>query len=742
MADSLVMSSENSSIGDAVSGRGEGASNEDEDLYYIPERRLSLDLGPAPMDTSHWHFVDQALSPAESYGSLNSDDPEEKEDEEGSSTRVQLERAESFSSCYSIDSNDCEKIILREKSRDDTAEPSNKLELIQDPDEIKHPSLTLKFTFKALCDTLKKLQMEFSTFKWKLWTHFPQPFSGSQSMDIVGLVDRLLETYGCEKSVVITRTVLVTMSKNKLAEFLQTLCTKNEVRYELCTALKKKFAEELIMEGETMPLDDIYTDLLISSAADNGPNIEHEIMKIDKLNTKRTPDKLLSLAETLSQEMLNSCHARLMFLHGVAGSGKSMFIKKLVLDWALERSHQHFSFIFPLALRELKQFESSEISLEEIIWTLYPETKRLKIESLKGEDNALFIFDGLDEYTEEFDFAQTEIHSDSSSRVSLNINLVNILRGRLLSNSMCLVTTRPQVNPFAPWDAHYDELEVCGFSDANKDEYFKKRFKDPNQAATVIQYVKSLKSLHIMCHLPLVCTLVADECQRIFRETRSVAKLPRSLTYMYTKLLLTLVRHLRKTRAPDLLSPEAEQNFLLELGKLAFTMLEKGQFKIASTNWPESIAKEAVVRSGLCTQYTITPYVLFYEDMVSFLHPTVQEYLAALYAYLTSRNQEKNIFDVKPKFSMYPKGHKIMDLYKAAMEKSLQSQDGKLDMFLRFLFGMACKTNQELLHPFLKSPTKAGDLTRDCVSLIKKVKEPSASNNLQRCLEELGDVSF
>ncbi|MEQ2217917.1 hypothetical protein XENOCAPTIV_026033 [Xenoophorus captivus] len=578
---------------------------------------------------------------------------------------------------------------------------------------------------------------EFSTFKWKLWTHFPQPFSGSQSMDIVDLVDRLLETFGCEKSVVITRTVLVTMSKSKLAEFLQTLCTKNEIRYELRTALKKKFAEELIMEGETVPLDDIYTDLCISSAADNGPNIEHEIMKIDKLNTKRTPDKLLSLAETLSQEMLNSCYPRLMFLHGVAGSGKSMFVKKLVLDWALERSHQHFSFIFPLALRELKQFESSEISLEEIVWTLYPETKRLKIESLKSEDNALFIFDGLDEYTEEFDFAQTEIHSDSSSRVSLNINLVNILRGRLLSSSMCLVTTRPQVNPFAPWDTHYDELEVCGFSDASKDEYFKKRFKDPNQAATVIQYVKSLKSLHIMCHLPLVCTLVADECQRIFRETRSVAKLPRSLTYMYTKLLLTLVRQLRKTRAPDLLSPEAEQNFLLELGKLAFTMLEKGQFKIVSKDWPESIAEEAVVRSGLCTQYTITPYVLFYEDMVSFIHPTVQEYLAALYAYLTSRNQEKNIFDVKPKFSMYPKGHKIIDLYKAAMEKSLQSQDGKLDMFLRFLFGMACKTNQELLHPFLKSPAKAGDLTRDCVSLIKKVKEPSASSNLQRCLEEL-----
>lgn len=51
------MGSENSSIGDVVSARGEVVSdeNEDENLYYIPERRRSLDLGETPMDTSNWY---------------------------------------------------------------------------------------------------------------------------------------------------------------------------------------------------------------------------------------------------------------------------------------------------------------------------------------------------------------------------------------------------------------------------------------------------------------------------------------------------------------------------------------------------------------------------------------------------------------------------------------------------------------------------------------------------------------
>ncbi len=44
-----------SSLGDAVSGRGQNASIEDDELYYIPERRPSLDLGPSPMDTSQWY---------------------------------------------------------------------------------------------------------------------------------------------------------------------------------------------------------------------------------------------------------------------------------------------------------------------------------------------------------------------------------------------------------------------------------------------------------------------------------------------------------------------------------------------------------------------------------------------------------------------------------------------------------------------------------------------------------------
>ncbi|XP_032431790.1 protein NLRC3 [Xiphophorus hellerii] len=744
MAESSTMLSDNSSIGDAVSSREDVESIEDEGLYYIPERRPSLDLGPSPMDTSQWYFVDQALTPAQSYEKLTSEEEPEGVAVEGEPpyTSVRLERVDSFSSCYSVDSNDCEKTIPKKKNKEEVTEPSNQLELIQEPEEIKHPSLTLQFTFKALCETLKKLQEDdFRMFKWKLWTHYPQPFSASQSMDIVDLVDRLLESFTCEMSVQITRTILVSVSKKNVAEHLRMLYIKNQIRHELCELMIQKYSEVSITEGQTMPLDDIYVDVSTLSCFDNGPNIEHEVMQIAKPYTKKNPGKQQSLADTVSQEWVTKSHARQVYLYGLAGSGKSMFVKKLALDWARGRSHQNFSFVYVITIREMNEYLETKISLMDIVNKLYPMAQRIKTEGLRYENNeALFIFDGLDEYPEEFNFNRTEIHSDATCPMTMRVLLTNLLRGRFLSRSRFMITSRPHADRCAPWDGHYDEIEMGSFSDENKDEYFRKRFKDPAQATRVIEHVKSVKTLHIMCCLPLFCTLLADECQLIFRESRTEEKLPTNITYMYTKLLLKLV-HIRRTRAPDF-SPEEELKLLMDLGKFAFTLLEKGQFHIKRTKCPEISHIEAVNRSGICTQYMTTPFVLCHEDVVCFLHPTMQEYMAALYAYLSFRNHDKNIFDqpIKSKFRLSTKGHKIMELYKAAVEKSLQCPDGKLDMFLRFLFGMGCKTNQELLLQFHKPPAKILDLAKDCASLIKKnqgSQHPDRSKNLQCCLKEL-----
>ncbi|KAM7374187.1 hypothetical protein PAMP_006861 [Pampus punctatissimus] len=538
------------SPGDAASARGESVNDEDDGLFYIPERRPSLDLGPSPMDTSHWPFVEQAMTPVLSYGSMTSEEHLHSMDEDnGFYTRVHLEKTDSYSSCYSLDSDDCEKRIPKVKSKDDTvSEPSDTLELIQEPDTIRHPSLTVDFTFKAISKTLKKLSDgEMARFKKMLWKHYPQSFNTPpQSMDMVDLVDRLLECYNLEVSLQMSKSLLEEIGKKKMVDFLEYLCIQNEVRYDLSENLRRRYGEvceDSTIHGETRPFDDVFTDLHITSMCNNGPNIDHEVMTIKKLDTNRETGELLSTKDILSVERMESTRLKFLLITGAAGSGKSMAVRRLILDWIEKKSHQHH----------------------------------------------------------------------------------------------------------------------------------------------------------------------------------------------------------RKYRATDL-SPDEERDFLMNLGKLALNMLEQGKFKITKTEWKEAgiSEEEAVTNSGLCVQYITKPYVLFQEKVISFIHPTMQEYLAALYVFLSFSNWGKNIFEqqLKVKFSRIFKGNKAMELYRSAVDKSLLYDDGKLDIFLRFLFGMALKTNLDLLKPLCTSTVKWPTVIEDATTLIRKRitenQSPGRNDNLQRCLEELG----
>ncbi|KAG8008347.1 NLR family CARD domain-containing protein 3 [Nibea albiflora] len=710
-----------SSIGEAVSGRGHSGSYEEEEMFYIPERRASLDLGPAPMDTSHWYFVEQASPPALSYSSMTSEDSAANmENIESPSTRVQLNRADSFSSCYSLDSEDCEKRKPKVKSKEDTAsEISDTPELMEDPNDSGHPSVTVEFTFKAICTTLEKLsQAELKSFKMMLWKRYPQSFSFSpQSMDMVDLVDRLLECYSRKVCLQITKTLLEVLGKKKLVDYLENSCVRNEVRHDLVEILKKKYGE--VTEcGEKRPFDEAFCKLLIPSTCDNGPIIEHEVLNIPKLDSNREVGKMLSTGDILSAKRMERSHMKLMLVTGAAGSGKTVAVRRLVLDWIEKRGHEHVSFIFPLMFRELKQYEGKQVSLWGIVNDLYPSTKKLRHSDFRAEDcKIMYIFDGLDEYSDKLDFRNTELISEHTD------------------TRRCI-----------PWDTHYDEIDVRGFCDPEREEYFRRRFKEPAQAEEVIAYINSCKTLRIMCHLPLFCTLVADEHLRLFKKQGThEAKLTRSITYIYTKLLLTLIREHREIRAPRQ-SHDKERDFLMKLGKLAFTMLEQGQFKITKSDWKESgpDTEEAVTNTGLCMLYITKPFVLYEEKVLSFIHPTMQEYLAALYAFLSFRNQGKNVFDqhLKNKVKGILKFHKAMELYKTAVDRSMQHEDGRLDIFLRFLFGMTVKTNLELLRPLCTSSLKWPTAVEDAAALLrKKIAEnqhPERNGNLQRCLEELG----
>lgn len=715
---------------------------EDEDLYYSEPPRPPLDLGPSPLETGALLFVERPKSPAESYLSMRSEDIGSLE-EDRSCTRFHLERTDSFSTCYSVDSDDCDirKIVQSDDiGHDDDILP----ELKENLDDIPPPHLTIQFVFKAICKVLQQLRpMDLERFRGHLWHRYPQSFSTSlQTMDIVDIVDRMLECYSLRVSLQITKTVLQELEQKRLVDFLADLEIQNEVQFELRERLKRMYGVFEGPEGGKRPLDEVFTDLHIVSSGNNGPNVEHEVMSIKNPENKEAKD--LCIEDILSTEFIEKDVEQLILLRGIAGSGKSMVVRKCIQEWS-NQIPDHINLMFALPIKDLKQqFGNSEISFLDILHHFYPETKRLKTDQYSSKHcNIVYIFDGLEEIIEDIDMQNTPYIFDITKPAKLSVIIASILRGAFLRSGSFLFTSRPMVHFNIPYDTKHHVYEVLGFKEEARTDYFKKRFRDQSLADRVVAYVKSSQTLEIMCHLPLFCSLLSDICQSIFNKQGPKAELPKGITNIYTRLFLALLHSHHKDRKAAV----DELQFVMALGKRAFTMLDKGKYFLCISYPDKEEAvdeEEAATYSGLSTLFYVKPMPFVDDKMFGFLHPTMQEYMAALYAFLTSINEDKNIFDA-PKGKRGPWKLNLnkkspIDIYKNALDRSLTCEDGKLDIFMRFLFGMPDSSNVELIKQFFKAPFKwtSGE---EVVALIKKrISENqhlARAKNLQLCLEEL-----
>uniref|UniRef100_A0A3P9HXD0 NACHT LRR and PYD domain-containing protein n=1 Tax=Oryzias latipes TaxID=8090 RepID=A0A3P9HXD0_ORYLA len=87
-----------------------------------------------------------------------------------------------------------------------------------------------------------------------------------------------------------------------------------------------------------------------------------------------------------------------------------------------------------------------------------------------------------------------------------------------------------------------------------------------------------------------------------------------------------------------------------------------------------------------------------------------------------------------------------VQLYQSAVKKALQSPNGHLDLFLRFLLGLSLQTNQSLLQGLLTQTGSSSQTNRKTVQFIKKkISEDLSAEksiNLFHCLKELNDGSL
>ncbi|KAK0140562.1 NLR family CARD domain-containing protein 3 [Merluccius polli] len=549
----------------------------------------------------------------------------------------------------------------------------------------------------------------------------------------------------------ITKLCLMEMNQEELADKLWGETVSDEWQHKFRCHLIKKFRrvfEGIAKAGQATDLNDIYTELYITERGSGDVNKEHEVRLIETASRKPVMEETPIKCEDIFKPLPGQDQPiRTIMTTGVAGIGKTVLTHKFTLDWAEDKANHDIHFTFPFTFRELNLLKGKEFSLVGLLHHFFIETKEAGI-CRYDRFQVVFILDGLDECRLPLDFQNNQIWSDVTAPTSVDVLLTNLIRGDLLPSARIWITTRPAAANQIPAECVGMVTEVRGFTDPQKEKYFRKRFSDKTLARKIISHVKKSRSLHIMCHIPVFCWISATVMEDFFTTSQRREKMPNTVTQMYIHFLkVQSIQGDRKYHGRAETDPHwssESREIIVSLGKLAFNQLEKGNLIFYEANLAECgiDIRAASVYSGVFTQIFKEECGLYQDKVFCFVHLSIQEFLAALHVFVSFINTGINLLSQEP----ISREDELLLLYQSAVDKALQSENGHLDLFLRFLLGLSLETNQILLRGLLGQTGSSSLTNQETVSYIKKKisgdLSAERSINLFHCLNELNDRSL
>ncbi|XP_053186846.1 NACHT, LRR and PYD domains-containing protein 12-like [Scomber japonicus] len=598
------------------------------------------------------------------------------------------------------------------------------------------------------------------------------------------VVDLMVHKYEFAGAVEVMKSVLKKINRTDLVKKFSNILSGAELDGNLQEGLrickiKVRRTHQNVTETSDEPggealFNDKYIGVYITEGKSKDVNTQHEVWQLErasKMNTLHdTPIKCHDIFKPLPNQ---NKYIRVVLMNGVAGVGKTFTVRKFTLDWADGSENQDISLVVPFPFRELNLIKDEQLSLVMLIQECHP-TLQLTAEKL-AVCKVLFIFDGLDESRLPLDFNNRNAVTDVTQKTSISVLLTNLIEGNLLPLALIWITSRPAAADQIPLK-YVDRIsEVRGFTDAQKEEYFRKRFSDEEQSSRIISHIKTSRSLHIMCHIPVFCWITATGLEDMLTPDQR-GELPKTLTDLYSHFLLVQIKRKKHKHdggrqiIPQELT-EADRKLLLKLGRLAFEQLEKGNIMFYQQDL-EQCGLNATEASVLCTQIFKKENVRFKKTVYCFVHLTVQEFLAAVYMYhcYTSRNTkvledflgrdykhiEKSFLDKIAAFFRRSGGHgdddrdnkpypSLDDFLMGAMQKSLTSNNGHLDLFVRFLHGLSLESNQSVLGDLLGQTDNSPETIQRVINNLKEMNiwliSPDRSINIFHCLTEMNDSS-
>ncbi|KAM4610430.1 NACHT, LRR and PYD domains-containing protein 12-like [Polymixia lowei] len=676
------------------------------------------------------------------------------------STRVQQEKpASPVPSCVSMKSDQSIDIPIHFKDGRHSTEQRDHQERseVTSGQSVQEHQTDLASIFMLLEENVFTfMKKELKRFQRVLSPDYPECLERQSEDEEVGGGEEEQRRTARDAVLKITLHFLRSMKQEELADSLESKTLAAVCQRNLKSNLKEKFQclfEGIAKPGKSTLLNQIYTELYITEGESEEVNNEHEVRQIETASRKPVRAETSIKCQDIFKPLPGQVKPiRTLITKGVAGIGKTVLTQKFTLDWAEDKTNHNIQFTFPFTFRELNLLKGKKYSLVELLHHFFTETKEAGICSF-DKFQVVFILDGLDECRLPLDFQNNEIWTDVTESTSVDVLLTNLIKGKLLPCAHLWITTRPAAANQIPPECVDMMTEVRGFTDPQKEEYFRKRFRDKTLSSRIISHVKTSRSLHIMCHIPVFCWITATVLEHVLR-TDKRGEMPKTLTEMYIHFLVVQsiqgnVKYHGRAETDPYWNTESRK-IILSLGKLAFEQLKKGNliFYEADLKECDIDIRAASVYSGVFTQIFKEECGLCQNKVFCFVHLSIQEFLAAVYVFLSFINAGVNLLTETQSASKgsRPSRNKLKHLHQSAVDKALQSGNGHLDLFLRFLLGLSLETNQTLLRGLLEQAGSSSKINRETVQYIKeKIMEnpsPERSINLFHCLNELRDHSL
>ncbi|PKU41150.1 lrr and pyd domains-containing protein 3-like [Limosa lapponica baueri] len=547
--------------------------------------------------------------------------------------------------------------------------------------EVNSWNILLEALDDLVLDVFKKFKLELSHIDYE---GTPNLSSGllEETSDAVRLADCMCEHYGPDSAVEVAICVLEGISQRDTAAQLK---QKSQQDY------RQKYRDHVAREfhtfkevdaclGENVTLSSRYTKLVMVMNPLGRSEQEHEVLGLRERHAEaeREDTRFTVTVETLFQPEERGQTPQIIVLVGGAGIGKTVTARKIMLDWARGAIYTQFDYAFYINCREINLSQQADmLSLVDLISACCPRGKAPPEAVLASPEKLLFIIDGFDELRFPCDQPKNKLCSDCGERKPVEIILSSLFQKTLLSQSSLLITTRPtalQRLGLCLKEERY--AEIIGFSDAEKDEYFHKFFRDEEKAIKAITFVKRNDTLFAMCLVPVMCWTICTVLEQELNEGKDLAQTCRTTTELYMRHLSSLIKCGSNHLKQDM------KKFLSRLCCMAADgiwerkiLFHEKEIEVYGLNHPVFLSlflNESVLRNHMkCV------------SVYSFLHLSFQEFFAALF-YALEDNKETGEMGILGKDIK-----KVLEKY--------SEYDTNWILVVRFLFGLLNEETSEYL---------------------------------------------